>query len=287
MVKDAFTIEQSCSKLIEALDKTCAPGGVWEDTDGPQVIFFDTLRSTAAGSTGKDEDMAIVSTQLARLKRRYPLALILIIHHSPKGDPEASSGTNRLDGMADTLFNITAHSPGKPETPLKNLLWGGVDEAGWRHAPARIHMSRNKMWQLLDDVAMLFSAKEDVIKLSFMTPECEAARAFNRDVLDPGAYAGATTIMNEREAAAAATDFVGYVLVQAGRPMSSSEIVEALEKLPGIAPEVRISLGLDKDAALRARYLNRHLMKLKSEGYARLDGNSPRTSRWVFTPKSG
>ncbi len=93
--------------------------------------------------------------------------------------------------------------------------------------------------------------------------------------------------MNERQAAGNATGFVGYVLLQAGRPLSSWEIVKELEKLPKIPPEVRVSLGLGKCAALRARYLNRHLMKLVGEGCARMTGNSPRAAKWAFVVPRG
>jgi hypothetical protein len=90
-------------------------------------------------------------------------------------------------------------------------------------------------------------------------------------------------MMNKREAAANATDYVGGVLLLAGRPLSSSEIVRDLEKLPRIRPEVRVSLGLEKAQPVRARYINRHLKRLQADCYALLIGRSPRTSKWIFT----
>jgi hypothetical protein len=158
----AFVLETDTPRLIAGIKVA------FGDKD-PDTITFDTVRSSTVGSTNKDEDMALVQAAVLKLRNAFPKAGIILIHHSPKGDPEGTSGSNRLDGMSDVIMAVVPISrtaATDDDSFVKRPDRYGPDSEGWHHYHTRIVTIRNKVWQPAPTLRMLVSAREGTARIS-------------------------------------------------------------------------------------------------------------------------
>jgi len=164
-----FIIDSDTDRLMAAVD-TEINGGRWDGAEGPDLIVLDTLRAITAGSVNEDNAMIPVQTQIDRLKRRWPRAVVILIHQSPKGDPESSSGTNRLEGLAEVMMNICHIKNGvdfEEASAEKKPHRSRPDINGWTYTSLRVSMIRNKSWNPIAPFRMMLSVKDDSVRLLY------------------------------------------------------------------------------------------------------------------------
>ena len=168
-----LTLEQHASAVVELLDR-----------EGPyDVLVIDTVRAASVGGVTKDEDMRLVQQAIELVRRGRPRLTVLPIHHSPKGDPEGASGSNRLEGMSDVLLNVTAMTRGGKggESGLvvaNKLAWSTPDADGWQSAVARLICPRMKMWETPPPLLLQLANKGPDLRLT-AGAEADGAREFS------------------------------------------------------------------------------------------------------------
>jgi hypothetical protein len=80
----------------------------------PLVICIDTIRAAMpGGSTSEEHDLSKLIFNAKRVRDHFQAAVILI-HHSPRGDPTRSSGNNTLDGCTDAMIGLVKEKPDDP-----------------------------------------------------------------------------------------------------------------------------------------------------------------------------
>jgi hypothetical protein len=172
-------LEQHVALIAMQLDRYYA------QTGQNAVFVLDTLRAVSAAGINKDEDMQVVQDAVNILRANRPWLTIIVLHHSPKSDPMGSAGSNRLIGMADVWYSLTAlvlkKTPGKKNGAQptddggdgvmgmgQRLQFLGPDEDGWLHGMFRVTCMRMKDWQMPDDVDARMAVRENVCKLSYV-----------------------------------------------------------------------------------------------------------------------
>ena len=163
----AFMLDdkQENAHLITEIEYEISDKGRWNGAEGPDLVIFDTLRAISSGSVNDDEAMIAVQQAVDLIKRRFPRACLIVLHHSPKGDPEGSSGSNRLEAMSEIIVNIApmglAKSPDAADAILKKKETHGPDRDGFVYTPFRIAVQRNKMWAPIPPKACMLKVRQD------------------------------------------------------------------------------------------------------------------------------
>jgi len=191
----AFLLDTDTDELLKTIIYECLHGQ-WRGA-APDLFILDTLRAMTGGSSNDDEDMARVQGQIAKLKVAFPRAAIIVLHHSPKGDPESSSGSNRLDGLAEIIMNVSfiKKGDGPDGEPQKKADRSYMDGSEWEHTPIRISMQRNKTWRTIPPMKAYLMAKDNKIQIIYgrdaATKENAAAaqKAISDSPIDLGAGA--------------------------------------------------------------------------------------------------
>ena len=160
-VTTSFSLEQDVMQVIATIENYA--NARW-DNSCPDIIIFDTLRSLSYGSTNKEEDVALMTAGMRRVRQRWPSATTIAIHHAAKGDPEGFSGSNRLTGDGEILLSVTAHARGNNE-PKKQLEFWGPDTGGRMYSLVKMTMIRNKLWQNIKPIWSVFTVKNDVLDI--------------------------------------------------------------------------------------------------------------------------
>ena len=227
--RGGLTLEQHCGAVAELLDR-----------EGPyDVVVVDTVRAASIGGVTKDEDMRVVQAAVELIRRGRPDLTVVLLHHSPKGDPEGASGSNRLEGMSDVLLNITAlarsragkkgEAPAEPYSVVNKLAWSGPDEDGWQHARARLICPRMKMWQTPAPLILRLSNRGPDLRLT-AGAEADGAQGFDAYPLDDEAgYAAGGRQGPPDGRQEALESAVCALLAERAQPLSFAEILDATE----------------------------------------------------------
>lgn len=73
---------------------------------GAKLIVFDTLSSLFGGiGENGSEDISIITNRLAAIRNNYGIAS-LIVHHTPKSNPEDARGSGALKGNTDLMVTM-------------------------------------------------------------------------------------------------------------------------------------------------------------------------------------
>jgi hypothetical protein len=173
------TLETDTPALIEAFSQPFLQGGKWEG-ETLDVIVYDTLRAMTLGSVTSDEDMAQVQRCVGLVRQAYPRAVVIVLHHAAKADPSGSSGSNRIDAMAETNVSMTM-VPAGGTLDSKVLLirsdqWG-PDAEGWYYTLYRLSMGRNKTWEKIPPILVTMAVRGSSVRFSYNgdNPEIDAA----------------------------------------------------------------------------------------------------------------
>jgi hypothetical protein len=164
-----LTLEADTPRLIDSLQSALRPGGRWAGEE-MGVIVVDTLRAASSGAVTSDEDMRVVQARVADIRAAFPKAVIIILHHAAKASPAGSSGSNRLDGMSETIFSIQMVRAGEGidcEVVLSRADQYGPGPDGWRFMNAKLVMGRNKTWETMQPVLVEMAVRESSIRFSF------------------------------------------------------------------------------------------------------------------------
>lgn len=93
-----WSIEQSKPVLTEVIAVARSMGA--------KLVVFDTL-SSLFGGIGENgaEDVSIVTNRLAAIRNNYGIAS-LVLHHSPKANPEDARGSGAIKGNTDLMVTM-------------------------------------------------------------------------------------------------------------------------------------------------------------------------------------
>lgn len=282
-----FLLEQDTEAFLAELDKKCAPDGPFAGND-PDIIVIDTLRAASVGSPMNDEDMAVIQQKVALMRARFPRVVVILVHHSAKGDPVGSLGSNRIPAMAENWFNVIPverDSANEDETSLKRLKWYGPDKEDWQYTTFRVVHMRIKVWRLAMPHTIVMRAKENTIEL-LPGPHGAAVMKFAVDGVAPhdtvasppdetgfaAGVAGARSRVNARDAAADAAEIIYFVLKQSKGGMQMGAIRNALWSMT-FTPEVAAALCMNGTTDNQRIYINRRLHSLADEGRVKLEGD--------------
>jgi hypothetical protein len=182
-----FLIESDTPRLLTTIDRELAPGGRWAGRKGPDVFVLDTLRAMSTGSVNDDADMVAVQMQIGNIKRRYPEACGVLLNHSPKGDPEGSLGSNRLDAFSEIIVNIThkkPHAGANDDTVLKRPERIGPNADGWVYSPLAVTVQRNKTWTVSPPMRATLAIKDNTLRLLYEAESMAAERPAEGDQIE-------------------------------------------------------------------------------------------------------
>ena len=105
-----------------------------------------------------------------KITAKWPQITSLILHHSPKGDPEGSSGSNRLEGWADVHLVVTMHARNNRDNALKSMEKWGPDDNQFTYTNIRLLARRNKVWATPDPLYFTLQFREETINV-LKTPD--------------------------------------------------------------------------------------------------------------------
>lgn len=296
-IDNNLTLEHDVERLILTLQGAVADGGPWAGQP-IDLITLDTLRAMSSGSVSSDEDMQVVQAAVARLREAFPLSVVLVLHHAAKGAPAGSSGSNRLDGMAETILAMTMLPRGQDidcETMLTRSDQWGPDLKGWRYMGFKLTMGRNKTWETMEPSLVLMAVQGSMVRLCYdgrnptiadAAKTClGAAQGVFSDSRktktvgtpvgpsaqpgDDGAFAGGQQVKASAKAqnvGTAAVDVLVLGRLQGG-PATVAELADWLLTVPDIAePDIGTLAGVGLDRAEQRRRINDRLRKLAGRG---------------------
>lgn len=191
VMTSAFFLENDVPKLIKTIEREIAPEGRWKGEHGPDLLILDTLRAMSTGSVNDDQDMVAVQNQIALFKRRFPESAQILINHSPKGDPEGSLGSNRLDAFSEVIMNIThkkPHANANDDVVLKRPQSMGPDADGVKMSALAIAVQRNKTWTAPEPMRATLVVKENNMHLIYGVDSMAAERPHEGDTVEDSPF---------------------------------------------------------------------------------------------------
>jgi hypothetical protein len=94
---------------------------------GAKLIVFDTLSSLFGGiGENGSEDISIITNRLAAIRNNYGIAS-LVVHHTPKSNPEDARGSGAIKGNTDLMVTMVRNGSSATIKTAKVK-----DHADWR-----------------------------------------------------------------------------------------------------------------------------------------------------------
>lgn len=281
--QSGLMIDERAAEIGADLDRMHAETGLMV------MLVIDTLRSVAKGGVTSDEDMSAVQRALLTIREGRDWLLVVVLHHSPKSDPEGTSGSNRLDGMAEVIVSVVPATRKKPAGSsddedddgsgfrvAKRLRFSDPDSEGFTHAWMRVITRRNKDWQPPKPVTALLSVHENEARLTW-GKDAEGVAAIGAVPLPAEALDG----LNEGE---------GFALPGQSEQQRQDDLDDAVCGVLTIEPAglssgdiqamLRNSPVLSGAGEVRHRVL-RSLHRLAAKGVVRCEGKT-RTAKWAL-----
>lgn len=274
-------IDEQAAAIAADVDKLHA------DSGKPVMLVIDTLRSVAKGGVTSDEDMARVQQALLTIREGRDWLTVPVLHHAPKSDPEGTSGSNRLDGLAEIIISVVPAMKRKPGGTDEDddgsglvmakrlMLTRQPDAEGFKHAWMRVITRRNKDWQPASPISALLSVRDDEARLAFGR-DAEGAAALMDVPLAPVDPEPEDTTGFAAPARGQSTDPAGLaaavrsVLSYVEGPVTPTDLTRMLADTPFLA---------GADAQVARKRMQRALEQLRTEGAAVSTGVA-RATRW-------
>ncbi|MDA8253719.1 MAG: AAA family ATPase [Rhodospirillales bacterium] len=279
-------IDEQAAAIAADVDKLHA------DSGKPVMLVIDTLRSVAKGGVTSDEDMARVQQALLTIREGRDWLTVPVLHHAPKSDPEGTSGSNRLDGLAEIIISVVPAMKRKPGaadedddgsglvTAKRLMLTRQPDAEGYKHAWMRVVTRRNKDWQPASPISALLSVRDDEARLAFGR-DAEGVAALMDVPLTPvdpepedttgfAAQGRTSPVRGQSTDPAGLAAAVRGVLSYVEGAVTPTDLARMLADTPFLA---------GADAQVARKRMQRALEQLRSEGVAVSTGVA-RATRW-------